>query len=90
MFPKMRFSNLNRANKTAYVRKSQRGLWDETSMKEAILKVKDKRMTFSAASKQYRIPRQTLFRRVNGLNKFATDCKKHLGRFIKTFEDQQY
>ena len=41
-----------------------------------------------SASKQCGVPRQTLFRRVKDLNNSGTGCKKHSGRFHKTFDDQ--
>ena len=69
-------------------RKSDRGKWNVGDMEEAISKVKNEGMTFAEAAKQFNVPRQTLFRRVRDINKFAKGSKKHLGRYHKTFDDR--
>lgn len=68
-------------------RRSNRGLWTEASMQSAMDKVKNKELSLSEASKTFSVPKATLFRHLQGKNKIAQGCKKHLGRFEQTFDE---
>ena len=71
----------------SYKRKSNRGSWREEDMIRALERVRASEMSFREASRYYEVPRSTLERRVNAHNKIAVDGKKHLGRFITTFDN---
>jgi len=59
-----------------YKRKTQQGSWNKNSMRKAIVAVESGVSGYLKASKQYGIPKATLFRRVKQLNKITKGDKK--------------
>ena len=55
-----------------YVRKMKQASWNETSMKEVILAVKTKKMGLSKASRTFDVPKDSLRRRLQKLEKSNT------------------
>lgn len=54
--------------------------WNENAMQQAITAIKEKKMGFLKASKEFQVPKTTLRRHVLNQNKVAKDGKIHLGR----------
>jgi len=57
-------------------------------MQAAIAKVRSREMTLWGASTAYNVPKSTLANRVLNRNKIATESKKYLGQFFKTFNEE--
>jgi hypothetical protein len=72
----------------SYKRKSNRGSWQEEDMLRAIDRVRASEMSFREASRYYMVPKSTLERRAKEQNKIAIGGKKHLGRFVTTFDKE--
>lgn len=72
-----------------YERKSDQQTWDHVAMQNAIRAVKQDKMPFSTAAKQFNVPRNTLKRRVLGKNRDAVDDKKVMGSLRSVFNEQQ-
>lgn len=71
-----------------YIRKTNRGTWDEENMVRAIDAVRKKEMGWVRASKTFNVPATTLRRRVENKNKVATNTKKHLGRHQNVLNEE--
>ena len=63
-----------------YKRKSAKQTWSVENMRLAIESVRNGRMGYLAASKQFNVPRSTLRDRVKGKNKHVTEAEKGFGR----------
>ena len=78
-----------------YVRKTKQASWNETSMKEVILAVKTKKMGLRKASRTFDVPKDSLRRRLQKLEKSNTDDntdiihKKLLGRFRNVLSERR-
>ncbi|KAJ8729016.1 hypothetical protein PYW07_006712 [Mythimna separata] len=74
---------------STYKRTSQQQTWDPDAMEKAIRAVRNEEMGFLKASKEFKVPRSTLKRRVKGINKEAIEIKKILGSCHPTFSMEQ-
>ena len=78
-----------------YVRKAKQASWNETSMKEVILAVKTKKMGPRKACRTFDVPKDSLRRRLQKLEKSNTDDntdiihKKLLGRFRNVLSERR-
>lgn len=69
-------------------RTTNRGKWNEISMKEAVTVVMEKKLTIRLAAEKYDVPRSTLQDRVKALkNGQEVIFKPKLGRFESTFNE---
>lgn len=75
-----------------YVRKTNRGSWDEKNMELAVKAVKNNEMSLRKAASSYSVPKDSLHRRVNGkLKSIPTDTpnKPFLGPYRKVLTNEQ-
>ena len=78
-----------------YVRKTKQASCNETSMKEAILAVKTKKMGLRKAARTFDVPKESLRRRLQKLEKSNTGNntdiihKRLLGRFRNVLSESQ-
>ena len=78
-----------------YVRKTKQASWNETSKKETILAVRTKKMGLRKASRIFDVPKASLRRRLQKLEKSNTGDntdiihKKLLGRFRNVLSESQ-
>ncbi|KAJ8893027.1 hypothetical protein PR048_005608 [Dryococelus australis] len=72
-----------------YVRKSEQQTWDSSTIENAIEVVKNDKMPFSTAGKQFNVPSNILKRRVIGKNRDAVDGKTVMGSLRSMFNQEQ-
>ena len=75
-----------------YVRKTNRGSWNERNMELAVAAVKNKEMSLRKAASTYSVPKDSLHRRVNGNLKSAPDDRPNmplLGPYRKVLTNEQ-
>ena len=60
--------------------KGKRGVWSAESMQAALVAVKGGTFGLNRAAKNYNVPKATLKRHLDKVNKYAKDGEKHLGR----------
>ncbi len=75
-----------------YIRKTNRGNWDEVQMKNAIESVKRKETSIRKAAKSFGVPLESLRRRCNGtMKQFSADqqYKKQLGPIRTVLTEEQ-
>ena len=75
-----------------YVRKTERAMWEEGSMKSAIYAVKNKEMSIGKAAAAYNVPKESLRRRIKGVLKLLSveDLHKNkLGSYRKVLSETE-
>lgn len=71
-------------------KQTRRGDWDENAMKQAILCVREKKISIREAADKYGVPRSTLQDRLKAISRGQeVNLQAKLGRFDNTFTEEQ-